>query len=231
MDEILAAARRYRLPVVEDACQALGARCGVRAAGSMGDFGCFSFFPSKNLGGAGDGGMVVSRDESLLGRIRLLRNHGMQPKYFHSCVGFNSRLDEIQAAVLRVKLAHLDSWIEARRRIAGRYETAFRAAGLAGRVRAPLVPSGVRHVFHQYVIRCPRRDDLRADLQQRGVGTEIYYPVSLHQQECFRYLGCRPADYPRSNEAAAESLALPVYPELTEEQQDYVVACIADFYR
>jgi dTDP-4-amino-4,6-dideoxygalactose transaminase len=231
MDDIQSLAQRYRLPVVEDACQALGAAYRGRPAGSMGDLGCFSFFPTKNLGGAGDGGMVTGRDEELVQRVRLLRNHGMQPKYFHSSVGFNSRLDEIQAAVLRVKLAHLEGWIEARRRIAAGYDAAFGASRFTGRIHTPAAAPGVRHIFHQYVIRCARRDELREALRRRGVGTEIYYPVSLHQQECFRYLGCRPEDFPESNAAAAACLALPVYPELTAAGQEYVVQCIADFFR
>jgi len=230
MDGILAVARRYGLPVVEDACQAIGAGYRGKRAGAMGDLGCFSFFPSKNLGGAGDGGMVVSRDQGLADRVRQLRNHGMQPKYFHAMVGFNSRLDELQAAVLRVKLAHLEGWSEARRCNAADYETAFRATGLLGRIRTPQTLDGRVHIFNQYVIRCPQRDALRAALQSHGIGTEIYYPRSLHEQECFRDLGYNAADFPRSSDAARQTLALPVYPELTREQKSYVVRCIADFY-
>jgi dTDP-4-amino-4,6-dideoxygalactose transaminase len=230
MDEILAVARRYGLPVVEDACQAIGAGYRGKRAGAMGDLGCFSFFPSKNLGGAGDGGMVVSRDQGLADRVRKLRNHGMQPKYFHAMVGFNSRLDELQAAVLRVKLAHLEEWSAARRRNAADYDAAFLAAGLLGRIRTPQTLDGRVHIFNQYVIRCPRRDELRAALQSRGIGTEIYYPLSLHQQECFQDLGYGAADFPRSSDAARQTLALPIYPELTAEQKQYVVRCIADFY-
>ena len=230
MDTILAVARRYELPVVEDACQAIGAGYRGMRAGAMGDLGCFSFFPSKNLGGAGDGGMVVSRDRSLAERVRQLRNHGMQPKYFHAMVGFNSRLDELQAAVLRVKLAHLEGWSEARRRNAADYDAAFRAAGLLGRIRTPQTLDGREHIFNQYVIRSQRRDELRAALQGRGIGTEIYYPLSLHQQECFQALGYNTADFPRSSEAARETLAIPIYPELTAEQKQYVVRSIADFY-
>jgi dTDP-4-amino-4,6-dideoxygalactose transaminase len=230
MDEILTVARRYQLPVVEDACQALGARHRDDYAGSMGHLGCFSFFPSKNLGGAGDGGMVVSRFEHLAQRVRLLRHHGAQPKYFHSIVGFNSRLDEIQAAVLRVKLAYLGDWSEARQHHAAAYDAAFRKAGLLGRVQTPPVLPHRHHIFHQYVIRCQKRDELKVALQHREIETEIYYPLSLHQQECFRNLGYGAADFPRSVDAAAQTLALPIYPELTREQRDYVVTSIADFY-
>jgi dTDP-4-amino-4,6-dideoxygalactose transaminase len=230
MDEILAIAGRYQLPVVEDACQALGARHRDDYAGSMGELGCFSFFPSKNLGGAGDGGMVVIRSEHLAQRVRLLRHHGSQPKYFHSIVGFNSRLDEIQAAVLRVKLPYLGDWIEARRRHAAAYDDAFRKAGLLGRVHTPPVLPNRYHIFHQYVIRCQKRDELRVALRHRGIDTEIYYPLALHQQECFRNLGYGAADFPRSTDAAAQTLALPMYPELTPQQRNYVVACVSDFY-
>jgi dTDP-4-amino-4,6-dideoxygalactose transaminase len=230
MDEILAVARRYQIPVVEDACQALGARYRDDHAGSMGELGCFSFFPSKNLGCAGDGGMVITRGEHLAQRIRLLRHHGAHPKYFHSIVGFNSRLDEIQAAILRVKLPYLRGWIEARRRHAAAYDDALRKAGLLGRVHTPAVLPHRHHIFHQYVIRCQKRDELKVALQHRGIQTEIYYPLSLHQQECFRNLGYGAADFPRSVDAAAQTLALPIYPELTREQRNYVVTSIADFY-
>jgi dTDP-4-amino-4,6-dideoxygalactose transaminase len=230
MDEILSIAGRYQLPVIEDACQAIGATYRGACAGAFGDLGCFSFFPSKNLGGAGDGGMVISRDKDLGQLVRLLRNHGMQPKYLHSRIGFNSRLDELQAAVLRVKLPYLQQWSESRRRNAARYDAAFRSAGLLGMVQTPPVLEHRKHIFHQYVIRCQKRDELRAALQGCGIGCEIYYPLSLHQQECFLSLGYGSADFPRSNEAAEQTLALPIYPELTAEQQDYVVRCIADFY-
>lgn len=230
MDEILAIAGRYQLPVVEDACQAVGARYHGRCAGAMGDIGCFSFFPSKNLGGVGDGGMIVSRNEHLAEQVKLLRNHGARPKYYHVTVGFNSRLDEIQAAVLRVKLTHLENWSEARRRNAADYDALFEKAGLVSRIHIPAVLPGRQHIFHQYVIRTPKRDELRTVLQSKGIGTEIYYPVSLHEQECFRCLGYHAADFPHSNTAAAQSLALPIYPELTHEQRAYVVDRIADFF-
>jgi dTDP-4-amino-4,6-dideoxygalactose transaminase len=230
MEAISEIAQSYRLAVVEDACQALGSRYGDHAAGALGDLGCFSFFPSKNLGGAGDGGMVVSRNGELGERVRLLRNHGARAKYFHSMVGFNSRLDEIQAAVLRVKLVRLEGWIKARCDNAAAYETAFRAAGLLAKIRPPCTLPSRKHIFHQYVIRCTRRDDLRSYLQGRGIGTEVYYPVPLHEQECFRGLGYGPLDFPHAHEAAPQVLALPIYPELRAEQQEYVVRCIAEFY-
>jgi dTDP-4-amino-4,6-dideoxygalactose transaminase len=230
MVEILGIARRYNLPVVEDACQAVGATYRERFAGSMGDLGCFSFFPSKNLGGAGDGGMVITSNQQLADRVQLLRTHGMQPKYFHSTVGFNSRLDELQAAILRVKLPYLKAWTDARRQNAIHYGDAFQAAGLLPSVIPPVVLPNRTHIFHQYVIRCKMRDELQTALKAAGVGTEIYYPVSLHEQECFRHLGYSPGDLPISHAASKEVLALPVYPELSEEQRSCVVNAIAAFY-
>lgn len=230
MDEISEVARRYHLPIVEDSCQAIGARYRDKAAGGLGELGCFSFFPTKNLGGAGDGGMVITRSKDLAQQVRLLRGHGAQPKYFHSVVGYNSRLDELQATVLRVKLAHLDYWIEARQRNAAEYGELFQAAGLLSKIAVPAVKEHRTHTFHQYVIRAANRDNLRACLQSRGIGTEIYYPLPLHQQECFRYLGHDSASFPRSRSAAAQTLALPVYPEMTAEQKSSVVQTIAEFY-
>ncbi len=231
MDAVLAVARRHRLVVVEDACQAIGAEDRGRRAGSLGDYGCFSFFPSKNLGGAGDGGMVVCQDPDRAGRLALLRNHGMEPKYYHSVVGGNFRLDALQAAVLRVKLRHLDAWSAARQHNAARYDRLLGAAGLVApeRVRIPPVFAS-RHIFNQYVIRVPRRDELKAALQADGVATEIYYPVPLHLQACFAHLGYRPGDLPESERAARETLALPVFPELTDEQAEYVVDRIRAFF-
>jgi dTDP-4-amino-4,6-dideoxygalactose transaminase len=231
MDAILDISRRYDLPVVEDSCQALGAQYRGKMAGSMGDLGCFSFFPTKNLGGAGDGGMVVSRHRNLAERVKQLRNHGANPKYFYPMIGFNSRLDEIQAAVLRVKLGHLNEWIRARQRNAADYERGFEAAGVLEHVRLPSAAPHRSHTFHQYVIRCPRRDELRTFLQSRLVGTEIYYPLSLHEQESFRKLGYTAADFPQSRNAAKTTLALPVYPELTDEQKSHVIGSVAEFYR
>jgi dTDP-4-amino-4,6-dideoxygalactose transaminase len=230
MDPILDVARRYDLPVVEDSCQALGARYGSKRAGTIGDLGCFSFFPSKNLGGAGDGGMVVTGSSALQQRIRLLRVHGAEQKYYHSVVGFNSRLDEIQAAILRVKLSHLEEWIEARRRHALAYGRDFQAAGILSLVEPPPTFTQCDHIFHQYVVRCQRRDELRSFLRERGIGTEIYYPLPLHEQVCFRGLGYQATDFPHSRSAARQTLALPVFPELAEEQRAYVVSSIVAFY-
>jgi dTDP-4-amino-4,6-dideoxygalactose transaminase len=231
MDEIVEIGRNYNLAVIEDACQAIGAKYREKVAGALGDAGCFSFFPSKNLGGAGDGGMVVTRNRDLGERIRLLRTHGAHAKYFHSVVGFNSRLDEIQAAVLRVKLPYLEQWSQARRRNAEIYSRAFEQAGVKIYVKTPPALSGRSHIFHQYVIRCHLRDELQQFLKGRGIGTEVYYPLPLHEQECFKSLGYRPEDFPRAHDASKQTLALPVYPELTEEQLKYVVDCIAEFYR
>ena len=231
MDEIMAIARRYDVPVIEDACQAIGATYKERSAGTMGDLGCFSFFPSKNLGGAGDGGMVISSNPQLADRVRLLRTHGAHQKYLHSIVGFNSRLDELQAAVLRVKLPYLPQWSSARRENAARYGEDIRSAGLLPRITPPEVLPDRSHIFHQYVIRCKMRDQLQAFLKAEGIGTEIYYPVSLHEQECFRALGYSAADLPASHAASKETLALPIYPELSDAQRQHVVSSIAAFYR
>jgi dTDP-4-amino-4,6-dideoxygalactose transaminase len=230
MDAILAVAGKYDLPIVEDACQAIGSRYKNRPAGTMGDLGCFSFFPSKNLGGAGDGGMVITSDQKLADRVRLLRTHGSHPKYYHSIVGFNSRLDELQAAILRVKLPYLDGWSRARGENAARYSADLEKAGLLPFVTPPATLSNRSHIFHQYVIRCRERDELQSHLKARGIGTEIYYPVSLHEQECFWYLEYKAADLPNSHAASKETMALPIYPELTDEQRRYVVDSIASFY-
>jgi dTDP-4-amino-4,6-dideoxygalactose transaminase len=231
MDEILTIAQRHNLPVVEDACQAIGATYKNRKAGAMGDFGCFSFFPSKNLGGAGDGGMVVTSNPQLAERVRLLRTHGAHSGYYHSIVGFNSRLDELQAAVLRVKLPYLQQWSEARGQNAMKYGRDFLAADLLSFITPPAILPDRSHIFHQYVIRCDQRDELHTHLKAAGIGTAIYYPVSLHEQECFRYLGHEAGDFSCSRIASQETLALPIYPELSEEQRSYVVNSIAAFYR
>ena len=230
MDEISAIAGRFNLPVVEDACQAIGASYKSKKAGALGTLGCFSFFPSKNLGGAGDGGMVITSNKDLANRVRLLRGHGAHHRYYHDIVGFNSRLDELQAVVLRVKLPYLDNWSKTRLEHARKYAEAFQFAGLLGRVTPPAILPGCSHIFHQYVIRARKRDELQAFLKEAGVGCEVYYPVSLHEQVCFQDLGYAPEDLPRSNAAAREVLALPVYPELTDEQRGYVVDRIAAFY-
>jgi dTDP-4-amino-4,6-dideoxygalactose transaminase len=230
MDEIRQIARSYRLPVVEDACQAIGADYKGTRAGALGDAGCFSFFPTKNLGGAGDGGMVTTSDSDLAARIRLLRTHGAEKRYFHSVVGFNSRLDEIQAAILRVKLRHLAEWNKKRIRNAIRYEQEFRAAGLLSYIVLPQPCSGRTHIYHQYVVRCKQRNRLQEHLKLRGIGCEIYYPLPLHEQKCFENLQYKASDFPNSKSAAAEVLALPIYPELTEEQIVGVVHSIAGYY-
>lgn len=231
MGEILAIAREYGLPVVEDACQAIGATYKGKYAGAMGELGCFSFFPSKNLGGAGDGGMVVSSNRELAEKVRLLRTHGSHPKYYHSIVGFNSRLDELQAAILRVKLPHLAQWSRMRAENAQRYTDGLKAAGLLPFVTPPVVLPERSHIFHQYVIRCTMRDQLQESLKRADIGTEIYYPVSLHEQECFSYLGYGAEDLPMSHTASKDTLALPIYPELTRDQQQYVIDSIAAFYK
>jgi len=213
------------ITVIEDAAQALSARQNGRAAGSLGHIACFSFFPSKNLGAFGDGGMITTSDAALAERCMLLRMHGSQPKYYHKIVGGNFRLDALQAAVLRVKLKHLNDWSAARRRNAARYDALLDGA----MVRRPVVRPYNEMIFNQYVIRHPRRDALREYLQSREIGTEIYYPVPLHLQECFRYLGGREGQCPVAEQVAREVLALPIYPELTEEQQQYVAACIREF--
>jgi len=220
------------IPIIEDAAQAIGAEDRRRRAGSMGTIGCFSFYPSKNLGGAGDGGMLATNDLDHARRLHMLRVHGEETKYQHKVIGINSRLDALQAAVLRAKLPHLEEWTTGRQRKAQQYELMFLDAGLNEQIELSYVRSNARHIFHQFVIRVRdgRRDALRAHLRDRGVGTDVYYPVPLHLQECFAYLGYQEGDFPIAEAAAKETLALPVYPELTEEQQDYVVEAIANFF-
>jgi dTDP-4-amino-4,6-dideoxygalactose transaminase len=230
MDPLLATARNAGVPIIEDAAQAIGARYHGRTAGSMGTVGCFSFFPSKNLGAFGDGGLVTTNDAALAHEIRLLRNHGAEPKYFHHRLGGNFRLDALQAAVLRVKAPHLSAWTDARRRNADRYRTLFAEFGLDARVRLPAEPAGYRHIYNQFVIRGPQRDELRAYLTSRRIGTEIYYPVPFHRQACFASLPSAGGPYPVADRDAETSLAIPIYGELTLDQQRHVVACIAEFY-
>jgi dTDP-4-amino-4,6-dideoxygalactose transaminase len=230
MEEVLGVSKRRGIPVIEDAAQAIGARRAGRTAGSFGTIGCFSFFPSKNLGAFGDGGLVTTNDAELNRLLRVLRNHGMEPKYFNKVVGGNFRLDALQAAVLRVKAPHLADWTEGRRHNADRYRQLMRAAGIDGTVKLPIEPPGCDHIYNQFVIRVERRDALRAHLSSRGVETEIYYPVPLHLQECFVALGGRPGDFPHAEAAALTSLALPIYRELTDEQLRYVVGAIAEFF-
>jgi dTDP-4-amino-4,6-dideoxygalactose transaminase len=232
MPALMAIARRHRLKVIEDAAQAIGTEAADgRRVGSIGDVGCFSFFPSKNLGAFGDAGLVTTQDADLAEHLAVLRVHGGKPKYFHALIGGNFRIDELQAAVLRVKLKHLDGWSEGRRRNAAIYDAAFAAAGLGARLETPAVIAGGRHIFNQYVVRVERRDELKTFLGERGIGSEIYYPVPLHLQACFAYLGHRPGDFPESERAAAQTLALPIYPELAEAQLVHVVESVGEFYR
>jgi dTDP-4-amino-4,6-dideoxygalactose transaminase len=244
MDPIMEIARAHKLYVIEDAAQAIGAEARGRRAGSIGDMGCFSFFPSKNLGGFGDGGMITTNDPELAKKIKLLRNHGYSPKYYNKVVGGNFRLDAIQAAILRVKLKYLDQWTEARQRNAATYRRLFDEAELSLKPATVAVQplsefSGVvlpeensdgRHIYNQFVIRSGHRDELMKYLKERKIGTEIYYPVPMHVQECFADLDYHAGDFPLSESAAAETLALPIYPELTEEMMATVVDAIADFY-
>ena len=229
MDPLMALARKFGLPLIEDAAQSIGAEYPPgRRSGGIGDIGCLSFFPTKNLGAFGDAGMCVTNDDALAAKLRMLRVHGMEPKYYHAMIGGNFRIDELQAAVLLVKFRHLEAWHEGRRRNAAYYDAAFRKAGLADRVTTPVALPGYRHIYNQYVLRVPDRDRLRAHLGACGIGTEVYYPVSLHMQQCFAYLGYEPMDCPESARAAKETLALPIYPELTEAQLQYVVDSIAE---
>jgi dTDP-4-amino-4,6-dideoxygalactose transaminase len=229
MDPILDEASRSGVPVIEDAAQAIGATYKSRPVGALGAMGCFSFFPSKNLGAFGEAGLLTMRDVTLAERARMLRNHGMEPKYYHHLVGGNFRMDAMQAAVLRVKATHLDAWTEARRLNARRYRRLFGDAGLEDRVGLPQEPEGCRHIFNQFVIRTPARDELKRHLDARGIGNEIYYPVPFHLQPCFASLGYHSGDFPHAERAAVESLAIPIYGELAMEQQQMVVGAIAEF--
>jgi dTDP-4-amino-4,6-dideoxygalactose transaminase len=231
MAQLSAVAARHGAPIVEDAAQAVGARNAGRMAGTFGAFGALSFFPSKNLGAAGDAGMVLCGDDQLAERLRMLRTHGSVRRYFHERVGINSRLDALQAALLSVKLPHLERWNEGRRERAAAYSRRFREVGVeAGPVRVP-DPADGEHVFHQYVIRAERRDQLRDRLTKAGIETQVYYPVPLHRQPCFEPLGFRAGEFPHSEQASRECLALPIYPELGDDPLDYVVETIAAFYR
>ncbi len=235
MAAILDLGKKYGVPVLEDAAQALGARHPLGGAGAIGEAGWFSFYPTKNLGAFGDAGMVTCADDALAAKIRALRNHGMEPRYFHKWLGGNFRIDAIQSAVLSVKLPHLDEWGAGRRKNAARYREEFVARGLDKVVTLPVEPwagtgTGNHHIYNQFIIRSPRRDALRAHLTAAGIGSEIYYPLPLHMQECFRDLGSREGDFPESESASRESLALPIYPELAAAQVDYVVEKIAEFH-
>ena len=233
MDAVMRIAKRHNLVVIEDAAQAIGAENGGKRAGSIGHYGCFSFFPSKNLGAAGDGGMIVTNDAARAAKLAVLRAHGSKPKYFHKIVGGNFRLDALQAAIVTAKLRHLDEWTAGRQRNAQRYDRLFVESGLAkadGSAAPVVLPTVAtdRHIYNQYVIRVDRRDELQAELKKRGIGTEVYYPVPMHMQECFANLGYKAGAFPESERAAQSTLALPVYPEVTEEQARHVVNSIAE---
>jgi dTDP-4-amino-4,6-dideoxygalactose transaminase len=240
MDAINALAETYQLQVIEDAAQAIGAEYRAtdgrtHRAGTMSVAGSLSFYPSKNLGAAGDAGAVLCNDGALAERLRAYRQHGMEPRYFHHLVGGNFRLDAIQAAILKVKLPHLDDWSATRRRVADFYREQFESRGLTSKVTLPAEPYRGRgltnhHIYHQYVIRAPERDALQKHLAAHGIGTAIYYPLGLHEQECFAGLGYQAGDLPETERAARESLALPIYPELRPEMQSAVVDAIADFF-
>jgi dTDP-4-amino-4,6-dideoxygalactose transaminase len=227
LDPILSAAGRAGVAVIEDGAQAIGALYKGSPVGGLGTVGCFSFFPSKNLGAFGDGGLVTAQDDSLAAALRMLRTHGAERQYYHQVVGGNFRLDAIQAAVLRVKLPHLAGWTAARRRNADRYRRLFADAGLSDRVGLPVARDDCFHIYNQFVVRVPNRDAVKAYLEAHRVGTAIYYPVPFHQQQCFAYLGYSAGQLPQAERAAAETLALPIYGELTEDQQRYVVTTLA----
>jgi len=231
LEEVEAAAARHGLAVIEDAAQAIGAQRNGKMAGSFGTMGCFSFFPTKNLGGAGDGGMITTDNDALAQKLRKIRVHGSPRRYEYEVQGVNSRLDSLQAAVLSVKLKYLDSWAEGRRNNASRYDKLFREFNLLDRVCLPKEPAGFHHVFNQYTVRVQDRDRLRAFLNEKGLPTEIYYPYPLHLQKAFADLGHREGEFPQSERAAREVLALPIYPELKEENQRLLVEGIAAFYR
>jgi dTDP-4-amino-4,6-dideoxygalactose transaminase len=239
MEAIHQISEHYQLDVIEDAAQAIGAEylfAGKTArAGAMGEAGFFSFYPSKNLGAAGDAGMIVCRDNQLARELRSFRDHGMEPRYCHSVVGGNFRLDEIQAAILAVKLPHLEDWSAARRAVADFYRAEFACLGLTEKIVLPAEPYRDRgltnhHIYHQYVIRTPMRDALRKHLAKREIETAIYYPLGLHEQECFAYLGYEKGDFPETERAARETLALPIYPEISREAQRYVIDAVAEFF-
>jgi dTDP-4-amino-4,6-dideoxygalactose transaminase len=225
MPAIRAICERHQAWLVEDAAQSIGSEWEGKRSGSMSDLGCFSFFPSKNLGAAGDGGMVVTQNPELADKVRLLREHGARPKYVHALVGTNSRLDALQAAILRVKLKHLDRWSEARARNAALYHQLFEGS----RAVRPWHDPRTRHIYNQYVLRVPHRDELRTFLTERGIGHEVYYPVPLHLQKCFASLGYKEGDMPHAEAAARETIALPIYPELSEDQIRFVAATVREF--
>jgi dTDP-4-amino-4,6-dideoxygalactose transaminase len=225
MDPIMGLAKKHNLKVVEDAAQAIGAEYKERKAGAIGDFGCFSFFPSKNLGGAGDGGMVITNDPDMAEMVRILRVHGSKPKYYHSTIGYNSRLDTLQAAILDVKLKYLDEWSKKRREHAKVYSSAFKDLDMV----TPKEKSFNYHIYNQYTIVVKNRDELRNYLKEKQIGHDTYYPIPLHLQECYRFLGYKKGDLPVSEKKAEEVVSIPIYPELTEEEQEYVISTIKEF--
>ncbi|CAN5858697.1 DegT/DnrJ/EryC1/StrS family aminotransferase [soil metagenome] len=230
MEDLRRISEKYNVPLIEDAAQAIGAEENGKRAGAGSEVGCFSFYPSKNLGGMGDGGFMTTNDEALAQKLFALRVHGSEERYYHKYVGLNSRLDALQAAILRVKLPHLDSWSEKRKRNADDYRKLFTDAGLTEQIILPFERENGRHIYNQFVIRVPKkRDELKQFLAECEIGTDIYYPVSLHLQECFAYLGYRENDFPESERASRETLAIPIYPELTIEQQEFVIEKIAQF--
>lgn len=232
MEDLRKISGKYNVPLVEDAAQAIGAEENESRAGAMSEIGCFSFYPSKNLGGMGDGGFMTTSDEALARKLFALRVHGSEERYYHIWVGLNSRLDALQAAILRVKLPHLDSWSDKRKANADYYRNLFTDAGLNEQIVLPFERENVRHIYNQFVIRVPnKRDELKTYLAENEIGTDIYYPVSLHLQECFAYLGYKENDFPESEKASRETLAIPIYPELTGEQQEFVVEKIAQFFQ
>ncbi|NOZ12358.1 MAG: DegT/DnrJ/EryC1/StrS family aminotransferase [Acidobacteria bacterium] len=233
MAQILSIAEEYGIPVIEDAAQSIGSMDGNlrKKAGNMGKIGCFSFFPSKNLGAFGDGGALSTNDENIANRLKSLRMHGESTRYYHDEVGFNSRLDALQAAVLEIKLKYLDGWTAGRQKNAVYYNEAFDLAACDGIFATPKAVNGNHHIYNQYILRVKNRDKLVDFLREKGIGCAIYYPVPLHLQKCFEYLGYSEGDFPEAEKAAKETIALPIYPELTAEQKDTVIKAILDFYR
>lgn len=231
LDAILKIASKHKIAVIEDAAQAIGATYQGKKVGGIGDFGCFSFFPSKNLGCAGDGGMVTARDRGMAERLRLLRSHGSRRKYHSEIIGMNSRLDALQAAILRVKLRYLDSWMRARQERAALYADLFKSYRLDDSIEGPTAPAGCSHVYNQFVVRCRKRDALRDHLHDQGVPTAVYYPEPLHLQPAFGYLGYERGSMPHAEKACSDSLALPIYPELPQDDQERVVRAIAEFHQ
>jgi dTDP-4-amino-4,6-dideoxygalactose transaminase len=232
MDPINEIACKHGIHVIEDAAQAIGSeyKNGQRA-GSMGYMGCFSFFPSKNLGGFGDGGLVTTNDQKMFDKLSYLRNHGAHPKYYHKMIGGNFRLDALQAAVLDVKLKYLDEWTAGRQKNADYYDAGVKARGLEDKIKTPHRMPGYRHIFNQYIIQLKERDQMLEFFKSKHIGSEIYYPVTFNNQECFQYLGYKDGNFPHAEKAARETLAIPIYPELSEDQKDYILDAMQEFYR